>query len=102
MLKQFVAIAIALILTNCAYRPAIDTAGRSGTWNTTKAEEITNDLQHCNQLAAENTFRPLDEVRQLSSLYISTITLGLIPQREKTYNRRVRQCLEGRGHSVID
>ena len=91
-----------ILLTGCAYNPAIDTAGRSGTFDQARAQEITNDLQHCNQLARQNTIRVIDEVQQLSNLYLSTVTLGIIPSREKTYNRRVRQCLQGRGHSVID
>ena len=34
-------------LTSCAsYKPIVDTAGRSGTYNEDKAKEISNDLQH--------------------------------------------------------
>ena len=46
---------LVLCLTNCAYNPVIDTAGRSGTFNDTKAVEITNDLQHCKTIAKNNT-----------------------------------------------
>lgn len=102
MFKSFKIAVCVLMLTNCAYNPTIDSAGRSGTFNTARAEEITNDIQHCNTLASENTLRVIDEVQQLSNLYLSTLTLGIIPAREKTYNRRVRQCLQGRGHAVID
>ena len=43
-------------LTSCAsYKPIVDTAGRSGTYNEDKAKEISNDLQHCKQIAKENT-----------------------------------------------
>jgi hypothetical protein len=32
------------LLQGCAYKPIIDTAGRSGTFNKDKAKEITNDI----------------------------------------------------------
>jgi len=35
------------LLQSCAYKPIIDTAGKSGTFNTDQAKEITNDMQHC-------------------------------------------------------
>ena len=44
------------LLTSCAsYKPLIDTAGKSGTFNEDKAKEISNDIQHCKQIAKENT-----------------------------------------------
>ncbi len=43
------------LLQACAYKPIIDTAGKSGTFNTDQAKEITNDLQHCKTLAKNNT-----------------------------------------------
>ena len=43
------------LLSACAYKPIIDTAGRSGTFNNDQAKEITNDMQHCKTLAKENT-----------------------------------------------
>ena len=42
---------LAIFLNACAYNPIIDTAGKSGTFNTDQAKEITNDLQHCKTLA---------------------------------------------------
>ena len=43
------------LLASCAYKPVVDTAGRSGTFNENKAHEITNDIQHCKKLAKNNT-----------------------------------------------
>ena len=97
------AIAMAMMVTvGCAYNPAIDTAGRSGTFSDARAQEITNDRQHCNQLAAQHTFRPLDEAQQITNAYINFVTLGIVPKRKKLYDARVAQCLKGRGHSVIE
>ena len=43
-------ILIMLFATSCAYKPVVDTAGKSGTFTEDKAKEITNDLQHCKWL----------------------------------------------------
>ena len=101
MTKTIIA-ALMLATAGCAYNPAIDTAGRSGTFTDARAQEITNDLQHCNKLAADNTFRPLDEAQQITNAYINFVTLGIVPKRKKLYDSRVLQCLKGRGHSVIE
>ena len=48
-------ILVCTLLNGCAYNPVIDTAGKSGTFNTDQAKEITNDLQHCKTIADNNT-----------------------------------------------
>ena len=45
-MKKTTMILAFLALTNCAYNPKIDTAGRSGTFPQAKAVEVTNDIQH--------------------------------------------------------
>jgi|MDSZ01.3.fsa_nt_gb hypothetical protein len=89
-------------VAGCSYQPIIDTAGRSGTHTENKAGEITNDVQHCKNLADTHTVRTVDEVQTVMNWYFSTVSLGIIPRKESTYKKRVRRCLEGRGHSVID
>lgn len=89
-------------MTACSYQPIIDTGGRSGTYAENKAAEITNDVQHCKKLADEHTVKTVDQVQTAMNWYFSTATLGIIPRKESTYKKRVRRCLEGRGHSVID
>ena len=91
-----------VVLSGCSYQPIIDTGGRSGTYAKNKAAEITNDVQHCKQLADEHTVKTVDQVQTAMNWYFSTATLGIIPRKESTYKKRVRRCLEGRGHSVID
>ena len=44
-----------IFLTNCAYKPLVDTSGRSGTFDKAKAVELTNDLQHCKTIGKDNT-----------------------------------------------
>ncbi len=90
-----------MTLSACAYNPVIDTAGRSGTYDEDKAKEITNDIQHCRDLADEHTIRVWDTWSQAVNLYVATATLGIIPKKDSAYKTRVKNCLEGRGHSVI-
>ncbi len=82
---------LGLCLTNCAYKPVIDTAGRSGTFNDTKAVEITNDLQHCKTIAKNNT------------TFIGNIFYwSMSPTMDTKYESLVRKCLSNRGHSVLN
>ena len=90
-----------LVTTNCAYKPVIDTAGRSGTFDDSKATEITNDIQHCDKLAKDHINQMWDMMAQAGNIYLSTGTLGLIPKREMETHKVTRKCLENRGHSVI-
>ena len=44
------------LLSACAYKPIIDTAGKSSAnFNEDQAKEITNNVQHCKTIAKENT-----------------------------------------------
>jgi hypothetical protein len=92
MKKTILTIAISCtLLSACAYKPLIDTSGRSGTFNEDKAKEITNDIQHCKLLAKEN------------SNFISNITYWtLSPTMDTKYESIMRKCLDKRGHSVLN
>ena len=46
---------LATLLQGCAYKPIIDTAGRSGTFDSDRANLITDDQLHCKTLAKDNT-----------------------------------------------
>ena len=48
----------ATLLQACAYKPVIDTKGRSGTFDNSRADEITDDLITCKTLAKNNTNEP--------------------------------------------
>ena len=48
-------ILVCTLLNGCAYKPVIDTGGKSGTFNTDQAKEITNDLQHCKTVADQHS-----------------------------------------------
>ncbi len=80
------------LLTSCAsYKPLVDTAGRSGTFDDDKAKEISNDLQHCKQMAKDNTN------------ITSNISFWLMsPTAQTQYEDIYRKCMINRGHSVLN
>ena len=79
------------LLASCAYKPVVDTAGRSGTFNENKAQEITNDIQHCKKLAKNNT----------SFLGNIIYWIGSV-EADTEYQALYRKCLINRGHSVLN
>ena len=79
------------LLSACAYKPIIDTAGKSGTFNTDQAKEITNDMQHCKTLAKNNT-----------SFVGNIVYWTLSPTMDTKKESLTRKCLTNRGHSVLN
>ena len=79
-------------LTSCtSYKPLVDTAGRSGTFDDDKAKEISNDLQHCKQMAKDNIS------------ITSNISFWLMsPTAQTQYEDIYRKCMINRGHSVLN
>ena len=92
MKKTILTLAISCtLLSACAYKPLIDTAGRSGTFDTDQAKEITNDIQHCKYLAKDNT------------TFVGNILYWtLSPTMDTKKESLTRKCLTGRGHNVIN
>ena len=92
MKKTILTIAIFVcLLQGCAYKPIIDTAGKSGTFNTDQAKEISNDLQHCKTMAKDNT-----------SFVGNILYWSLSPTMDTKKESLTRKCLINRGHSVLN
>ena len=92
MKKTILTLAISCtLLSACAYKPIIDTAGKSGTFNTDQAKEITNDMQHCKTLAKDNT-----------SFVGNIVYWSLSPTMDTKKKSLTRKCLINRGHSVLN
>ena len=92
-MKNILLVAILVCFLNgCAkYQPVVDTVGRSGTFNSDQAKEITNDTQHCKTIAKDNTN------------FISNIVFWSLNQNMDTkYESIMRKCLTKRGHSVLN
>ena len=80
------------LLTSCAsYKPLVDTAGRSGTFDEDKAKEISNDLQHCKQMVKDNIS------------ITSNISFWLMsPTAQTQYEDIYRKCMINRGHNILN
>ena len=91
-MKNILLLAILVAFLNgCAYNPIVDTAGKSGTFNTDQAKEITNDLQHCKTIADNNTDFIGNIIYWIGSVEAAT-------EHQSIY----RKCLTNRGHSVLN
>ena len=91
-MKNILLLAILVAFLNgCAYNPIVDTAGKSGTFNTDQAKEITNYLQHCKTIADNNTD------------FIGNIIYWIGSVEAETEHQSIyRKCLVNRGHSVLN
>ena len=99
MLKK---LCVMLMITSCSYQdPVIDTAGRSGTFDESKADQITNDLHHCKMIAKENTNNVLEGFKVVHNWYVRPSLLFLPDEMEYTYEPMVNKCMTLRGHAVL-
>ena len=99
MLKK---LCVMLMITSCSYQnPVIDTAGRSGTFDESRADHITNDLHHCKMIAKENTNNLLEGFKVVHNWYVRPSLLFLPDEMEYTYEPMVNKCMTLRGHAVL-
>jgi len=92
MKKTILTLAISCtLLSACAFKPIIDSNGRSGTFDKSKAENVTNDKILCRKLANDNT-----------SFVGNIVYWSLSPTMDTKKESLIRKCLQGRGHSVIN
>ena len=90
------------LLQACTYRPIIDSSGRSGTFNNSTAKNLTSDIIICEQLAKKNTNDLVESYKVVHNWYLRPSTLWLMPKAEYTNKKLVKNCLQGRGHNVIN
>ena len=90
------------LLNACSYRPIIDSNGRSGTFNNSTAENITNDILLCEELAKKNTNQLVESYKVVHNWYLRPSVLWLMPKAEYTNKKLVKNCLTNRGHSVLN
>jgi hypothetical protein len=93
---------LATLLQACSYRPIIDSSGRSGTFDSDRANLITNDIILCEQLADKHTNDLVESYKVVHNWYLRPSTLWLMPKAEYTNQKLVRNCLTKRGHSVLN
>jgi hypothetical protein len=102
-MKKYISLVIFLTLVNCStYKPVIDTAGRSGTFNEVRAERITDDITLCTKFAEDT----LSDSQEFQGWIIDNIlrpaSLGVVSKADDTRKNYIRKCLNNRGHSVLN
>jgi len=95
-------ILVCTLLNGCAYNPIIDSNGKSGTFTEDKANQITNDIILCEQLAEKHTNDLVESYKVVHNWYLRPSTLWLMPKAEYTNQKLVKNCLTNRGHSVLN
>ena len=91
-MKKLLLIAISVTFLNACstYKPVVDTVGRSGTFNESKAERISDDIILCQELAKTNT------------TFLGNINHWILsPKAETQYEHIVKTCINNRGHSLL-
>ena len=86
-----ISILLFIFLNNCSsYSPIIDSKGKAK-FMKSNAQEITNDIILCKELARKNT------------TFLGNITFWLTNPRAETQTTDIiRKCLKGRNHSVMN
>nr|BAR38198.1 hypothetical protein [uncultured Mediterranean phage uvMED] len=91
-MKKILLIAISVTFLNACstYKPVVDTVGRSGTFDESRAEQITDDIIMCEQVAKTNT------------TFLGNINHWILsPKAETQYEHIVKTCISNRGHSLL-
>lgn len=95
-------ILLSLLLVGCSYTPIIDSKGRSGKWDKARATEITDDLHSCKHQAKEHTNATVEISKKIYNLALRPKVLWLSPKARDEYKAIQVNCLEGRGHNVLN
>ena len=90
-----------LLITNCTYKPVVDTAGRSGTFPESQSDNVTNDIILCRELALEHMNKTREGFAYVYNYYLRIGTLFLTPKMDYEYKQIQQNCLENRGHSLL-
>lgn len=89
---------ITLLVTSCSYKPIYDSRGNKGK---EVAFRYLDDKHSCEQLAKDNTNNIIEGYKVVHNWYIRPSTLFLIDKMEYSYDNLVKECLRGRGHSIL-
>ena len=102
-MKKILLLAVfATLLQACVPKMVVDTKGRSGTFDYSRAEDLTNDQILCEELVKENVNLVFDYTRFAFAKYVELGTVGIIKADELKSKKINRECLKNRGHSILD
>ena len=87
------------LLSACAYVPIVDSRGHKGK---EVAYRFEDDLQTCKAIAKQNTNQGVEGYKVIYNYYIRPSLLWLPDKIDFKYNKILRNCLQQRGHSVLN
>jgi len=93
-----IVILLIILLTSCSSKIIHDPRGNKGE---EVAQRYLDDKYSCEQLAKENTNGVVEGYKVVHNWYIRPSFLFLIDKMEYSYNNLVKECLRGRGHSIL-
>ena len=99
---MIVMVASLTLLQGCAKNLVVDTKGRSGTFNKSTANELTDDRIICNQIVKENVNIVIDNTKYAYKKYFEVATFGILKAPERKSTTINRNCLTKRGHAVLN
>lgn len=102
-MKKMIVIVLSLtLLQGCATKLVVDTKGRSGTFDKSRADELTDDRIICKKIVDENVNLLFDNGKWLFAKYMEYGTVGLLKAPERKSTKINRNCLTKRGHAVLN
>ena len=105
MRKMMIVIVASLtLLQGCArnYQPIVDSKGMTGAYSNSRASEITDDIDRCKDLGKENTSAIVENGKIIYNVWWRASTLWLADKLEYNYPKIYRNCMNNRGHSVVN
>ena len=97
-MKVILLLLLTAFLSSCSSKIIHDPRGSKG-------EEVSmrylDDKYSCEQLARENTNNVVEGYKVIHNWYIRPSFLFLIDKMEYSYDNLVKECLRGRGHSIL-
>ena len=89
--KILLTMLVCTLLNACStYSPLVDTMGRSGTFDESRAEHFSNDKVIFEQIATNNT------------TFFGNIGFWIMsPEAETEHDHIYKKCLSNRGHSLL-
>ena len=105
MRKMMIVIVASLtLLQGCArnYQPIVDSKGMTGAYSNSRASEITDDIDRCKNLGKENTSAVVENGKIIYNVWWRASTLWLADKLEYNYPKIYRNCMNNRGHSVVN
>lgn len=97
-MRKLCILLLTLILISCTNKIIHDPRGGKGDQVSMR---YLDDKYSCEQLAKENTSNVVEGYKVFHNWYVRPSFLFLIDKMKYSYDNLVKECLRGRGHSIL-